>query len=1825
MSLTKVIQIAAVLILLCTSAVAEEFDFTTVIPLRDEPSKIVISEEQEVAVVVSVTGQVLIVANIYKETIIHEILLPALPVDIIANPNSGQAIITAKDGSLLVYDLYSGELLKTFMTGRFAHFITIDKVNNIVFLGSDDGFRAVDIDSGNIIAELDLNEFPIQCFASETSITVISQDATAFHLRSIDSNTYETQKEVSYKGKIESAGLDDSRGVLLITLENIAGLLLFDNTTLDPVGLVPTDMAGKIVAVDTLRSKVFLVNQPEGSLMTVDLREERQEETIILPENFGPVAVSAEYNRAIVGLGKNLTFVQLVRERAINISDEQQYMAGDDGLSATNNSQERTKPSGSILPSPELLATKPDKVALGTPSFKLRILGKNFLPKSYVTVNGTDLSTKFLSSTVLEAQVDQNILRAEGNYPVTVTNVGEITQKSNTLLLSVIPGAAFPGENPNNDAPINYGSLTGRILNTSMAPVAGATIRTKKVSAITNANGEFVLSNVPAGKRTVFLDGSTAKDKDGHYPTIPITVEIIAGIINPLPFQPYFHRQKSYNFVDINPAAETVLTDPEVPGFEMKIPPGVDIIGWDGQRNHKVSVRTVPPDRLPVKPLPSNAYIRTVYMFYFDKIGGGMADRPIPISANNDLGLLPGEKAILWYYDESPNEGDAPNDWAIAGTGTVTPNGKYIVCDPGVGIPKFCCGATAWGGTSAPNQTTGKTNICVTSSTAGDPVDLATGYFLHEHTDLVVPGIIPIRIKRYYRSQESIDSEDQRTGLGAFGRGTYFEYDWWLDTYGGMLLLILPGNFQYRFDTMLQDGSYINTTDPAMRGMRVVGSGTNKILKMRNGWNYTFNSYGELAQIADRNTNTLTIERRHGFPIDFGGYITRIYTSDGNEVVFNQLNPSIFWQTNSIVGSNGITANYSYDNDPFSIYPRLSRVDLPDGSSISYGYDAQNRMNYITNGRGVNEVFNEYDANNRVTRQTHPDGGEYDFSYTAPANFVTETVMTSPNGASTSWRFNADGYITEKMTPDGLSLFEMEPDTNEVHTITDPLGRSTTYTYYDTLDATDGLPHTKTDTLGNVTTFEYETTYGLPTKITNALGKDTNISYTFSLGRLVRAEIRDPLQNLTAVDYDAYGMPITITDPNSNSTTLAYDAAHHSQLVAATDPLGHTVTYGYNSFGWLSAVTAPDGATALYEYDNAGRIKIVTNPEGSLTRYFYDPKGNLVWMLDPNRSQTFLGYDDRDRLTKVTDQLGRIETYSYYRDAEITATTGANLKTFTDRNGQVTTFNEYDPMGRLRLVTFDDLSTIQYSYDAGGRLVTINDSISGAINYTYNDFGCGVCSDIGLDRIAREATPPGTVDYTYDELGRRLTMTLTGSPVVEYAYDDASRLITVARLIDGITKNYNFEYDPGGRRTTQQVLLFREMNEDRYLSRAFSYDNASNLVNLLLGSAAGTLENYTLTYNENGHRKTLEITGELPQSGLLDSASFDAANEMLTHDDYDFTYDANGNLVYMFDTATQVGTVYTWDARSRLIGIASPEVNATFAYDALNRRAEKTINGVTTQYIYDGLNVIKEIRNPGQSTDFIHSLNIDEPLYLQKPDGTMRYYLADALGSVVALVDGGTGNVTTSYAYDPFGQVTVTGSDANPFQYTGRENDGTGLYYYRARYYSPTLRRFISEDPIGLAGGLNFYAYVQNNPVNWVDPWGLKGGTVGFEGTLAAFGFGGNIGIYGNYAHDDSQSWYQGWSSSVTVVAGGGAAASAYYGGAGVHLSGNNACEVKQLEGAFANFGRAGFGAGSINAYRSPDGSVTGAGVTIGPSIPNTYLFGTAGGSYTWSLGGGKW
>ena len=185
-----------------------------------------------------------------------------------------------------------------------------------------------------------------------------------------------------------------------------------------------------------------------------------------------------------------------------------------------------------------------------------------------------------------------------------------------------------------------------------------------------------------------------------------------------------------------------------------------------------------------------------------------------------------------------------------------------------------------------------------------------------------------------------------------------------------------------------------------------------------------------------------------------------------------------------------------------------------------------------------------------------------------------------------------------------------------------------------------------------------------------------------------------------------------------------------------------------------------------------------------------------------------------------------------------------------------------------------------------------------------------------------------------------------------------------------------------------------------------------------------------------------------------------------------------------------VTTTYTWDARNRLTGISRTGLTASFIYDGLGRRKSKTINGTTTGVWYDGNDVYAELTGAIPLATYIRGLSIDEP-YIRK-GASDEFYETDALGTSIALTNA-AGTSQTTYTYEPFGNTTQTGTtSSNTFQYTGREKDGTVLFYYRARYYHPALQRFMGEDPLKFSsGGANFYEYVTNNPTNLIDPTGL--------------------------------------------------------------------------------------------------------------------------------------
>ncbi len=1273
----------------------------------------------------------------------------------------------------------------------------------------------------------------------------------------------------------------------------------------------------------------------------------------------------------------------------------------------------------------------------GQASINVALTGSSFTNVAPLTVTGlpTGMTALFRNATLTAGQSTLLMLAANGsvpagNIPLTVTATGLVNGVTTTRSVPITVQVLAAGVT----------TLTGFVLDEVDQPVKGALAKLGALQVATDDGGNFLLQNPPVGSdQPFFIDGGPASTPTKSFPIVPYKVTIIAGQTNTLGFVPHLHFQKTTGLTDIaNSAVQRIVTDPAVPGLQMTIPAGATITGWDNQPNNQISVRPVPLDRIPIPSLPGDRVGVTAYMDYFGKPGGGTPSEPIPITFPNDLGAPPGTQVELWYYDEAP-DGSRPNQMAQYGTGTVSANGSQIVpdIDPATGKqfgqPRFCCGFTmpAWlrALLDFVSALVGGLATTIEGLTGGDPVDLGTGIFVLKKTDLVLPGRLPVTITRTYRTLG--------TNLGPFGLGTSHSYDIILRQDGDLRRLLLPGGVRVAFPKQ-PDGTFRNLTDPTYRGAVLTASGANHVLHFKDGTTWTFGApslnISFLIAQADRNGNQLSFTRT-----GTTGTLTAITDSVGRTMQFTYLNGRV----TDILDPVGRRVTYAYDNNG-----RLATVMDPDGGVTRYTYDAQGRMLTLTDARGITFLTNEYDSAGRVSKQTQADGGQWHFTYTTSNGTITQTTVTDPNGKPQTTRFNGQGYALQQTDGEGQATQSIRSiATNQVLASVDSVGRTTTFEY----DAAGNVTRI-TDHASHITAFEYGPTFNRVTKITDALNQVTEFTYDPANGNLLTT--KDPLNHVTTITYNAFGQPTTIQGPipTEPPTTFAYDA--NGNLITTTDPLGNATQRAYDQVSRLVNLTDPRQLQTQFRYDGLNRVTEIADARQGITRFDYDPNGNLLTVQDAKAQPTTYTYDAMDRLFTRKDALNRSEGYQY--------DPAGNLSQFTDRKNQPATF-QYDALNRRTSASYQDGSTTTFVYDAVGRLTRATDSASGAIDFFYDN----------LDRLILEVTPQGAVAYEYDAIGRRTKMTVAGQAPVTYGYDAASRLTQVAQgsLIVGIG------YDAAGRRTS--------LTYPNDTSTTYTYDNASRLTRILhQGPGATTIEDLTYVYDAAGNRTSLTRangTASLLPNAVA-SASYDAANEQTQFAGATLTYDQNGNL-------TNDGTnTYTWDTRNRLVGISGGSTTS-FSYDALGRRASKTTGGTTTQFLYDGNDIVAEIGGGAVGANYLRSLNIDEPFIRQTNTGNEHYH-TDAVGSSLVLSNSAGASATT-YGYEPFGKATITGTSSNAFQYTGRENDGTQLQYYRARYYSPSFHRFISEDPLEFDGGdLNIYSYALNDPISYVDPTG---------------------------------------------------------------------------------------------------------------------------------------
>ena len=790
-----------------------------------------------------------------------------------------------------------------------------------------------------------------------------------------------------------------------------------------------------------------------------------------------------------------------------------------------------------------------------------------------------------------------------------------------------------------------------------------------------------------------------------------------------------------------------------------------------------------------------------------------------------------------------------------------------------------------------------------------------------------------------------------------------------------------------------------------------------------------------------------------------------------------------------------------------------TRIVYPRGNATELAYDSKGNLLEIRRKKiGLPKGVN--DPTDIVTG----------FTYDPTFNFVK--TIADPRGNVTTFQYDAKGNLTQLQTPD-LKLTQFTYNSfGQVATATDPNGSVTQYTYdpatgYLTqLTAGFGTPEAATsslayDSVGNVTS------------VTDANNQASTFTYN-ALNQLEKVTAPAPFLFETDYSYDANGNliqvdrqatasapgprpPLGTTSPTDDWQSTLYAYTVLDQLASLTDDLGQVTAFTYDTNGNRRTIIDAKSQTTTYDYEERDLVSRVTdaNVPVGVTDYLYDENGNLVSIKDAKGSVTAYAYDDFDRLTRTTYADSSFETYAY--DA------ASNLTDWRTPSFQLIQFT-YDALNRLTQKT-TPLETTTYGYDAGSRLTTAADP-DASLTYAYDS----------LNRVTQVATTsPGlsttTVGYAYDKVGNRTKLTYPDGSFFTTTYDSLNRLSRTKDAAAATVAQY--AYDPLSRRTQLQLL--------NGVNTTYAYDAANRLL-----SQQSAVGNRQYTYDSLGNRKsmadpagthaytydplsqvtnvdyptgfafadttfTLDAVGNRTQvvAGSATAYTANNLNQYSAVGGSSLTYDPNGNL-------TSDGTrTYSYDSENRLLTatVIASGSEAIYTYDPFGRRLTKTINGVTSRFLYDGDQILAETDAAGNTTaKYVYGSGIDEPVRMDR-GGVVSYYQADGLGSTVALTNS-SGAVVERYAYDVYGQPRITDAAGNPrtvsalgnrFLFTGREYDSeSGLYHYRARAYSPSLGRFLQWDPLGEGVEINLYAYVDNNPLSFVDPFGFeKGGGPG--------------------------------------------------------------------------------------------------------------------------------
>jgi RHS repeat-associated protein len=580
------------------------------------------------------------------------------------------------------------------------------------------------------------------------------------------------------------------------------------------------------------------------------------------------------------------------------------------------------------------------------------------------------------------------------------------------------------------------------------------------------------------------------------------------------------------------------------------------------------------------------------------------------------------------------------------------------------------------------------------------------------------------------------------------------------------------------------------------------------------------------------------------------------------------------------------------------------------------------------------------------------------------------------------------------------------------------------------------------------------------------------------------------------------GRQITRQEETGAITHYQWDAAN--RLAQITLPGGATRAFTYNAYGKVIAERDELGRVTRYEYaDGLHLVSRRLNPDGSQLRYRYDNSRLLLTEIENERGEHYhLDYYPNGLIQQETGFDGRRTAYEYDLNGQLLKKTE-----FGDDGSELITEYQRDAAGRLLVKTLADGEEIHYSYDALGRLVNVDDS-NWPLAYEY---------DL-QDRLITEHQGWGTTRYEYDNLGQLSHCRLPDGSNLDYRHQAGGRLSSIDLNGSRLTTH---QFSAGREQQRQQGLLLSQYQydeqgrlqahtvsqQDRNLfRRRYAYDANGNLAGID-DSRKGNR-----SYHYDPLDRLINVRGTTPESfahdpagnllGQGDQPTANLANvkgnRLLMQGDRHYDYDTHGNLIRERRGAGQkLVTEYRYDCQHRLIGVSLPGGStASYKYDAFGRRIAKTVDGHTIEFLWQGERLIAESAD-NRYRSYIYEPGSFRPLAMLDGEGPLEatpfYYQLDHLGTPQELTDY-SGEIMWSAKYRAYGNLAAldVAEIDNPLRFQGQYFDAeTGLHYNRHRYYNPGTGRFLTPDPIKLAGGLNNYQYVPN-PTGWVDPLGLS-------------------------------------------------------------------------------------------------------------------------------------